>query len=152
MCFLMTTFQEYPHKNLSNFLSFLQKMSNKSYRQKGILLSLLGERNMPKHKPLEKRSGIKMSENVTLSFRTKKDLRDALQQISQEEKRSMSSTMEAILYAHVAARKEFKGVRTFYEHLVKYNFPPGLRVLCYNCNLSLGFFGYCPHQKGTSDI
>jgi hypothetical protein len=22
------------------------------------------------------------------------------------------------------------------------------RVLCYNCNLSIGFYGYCPHQKG----
>ena len=26
------------------------------------------------------------------------------------------------------------------------NFPPGYRILCHNCNMSLGFYGYCPHQ------
>ncbi len=25
--------------------------------------------------------------------------------------------------------------------------PPGYRTLCYNCNASLGRFGYCPHQS-----
>ncbi len=44
-------------------------------------------------------------------------------------------------------RETFKGARTFYEYLVKNNYPEGLNVMCYNCNLSLGFFGYCPHQK-----
>ena len=24
------------------------------------------------------------------------------------------------------------------------NFPAGFRVLCHNCNSSLGFYGYCP--------
>jgi hypothetical protein len=44
-------------------------------------------------------------------------------------------------------RKTFKGARTFCEYLVKNNYPNGLNVMCYNCNLSYGFFGYCPHQK-----
>ena len=26
-------------------------------------------------------------------------------------------------------------------------FPEGYRILCHNCNMSLGFYGYCPHQK-----
>ena len=30
--------------------------------------------------------------------------------------------------------------------LIKNNFPPGFRVLCHNCNQSLGYNGYCPHQ------
>jgi hypothetical protein len=37
------------------------------------------------------------------------------------------------------------GGYTFYGHIVKENYPPGYRVLCYNCNCSLGFIGYCPH-------
>ena len=31
--------------------------------------------------------------------------------------------------------------------LKKYKFPSGYRVLCYNCNLSIGFNGYCPHKE-----
>jgi len=34
----------------------------------------------------------------------------------------------------------------FYQSLIKDGFPPGLRVLCYNCHLARGFSGYCPHQ------
>lgn len=26
-------------------------------------------------------------------------------------------------------------------------FPPDYRVLCYNCNCSMAYKGYCPHQK-----
>ncbi len=33
--------------------------------------------------------------------------------------------------------------------LVRNNFPqePRIRVLCHNCNMARGFYGYCPHQK-----
>lgn len=43
----------------------------------------------------------------------------------------------------------------FYAYLARENFPPGYRVLCHNCNLSLGFFGYCPHtspEKAASTL
>lgn len=26
-----------------------------------------------------------------------------------------------------------------------HGFPDGFRILCHNCNLALGFYGYCPH-------
>lgn len=26
------------------------------------------------------------------------------------------------------------------------NYPPGFRVLCHNCNFSLGTYGFCPHN------
>lgn len=29
--------------------------------------------------------------------------------------------------------------------LVKNSFPDGYRILCHNCNMALGFYGYCPH-------
>ena len=31
--------------------------------------------------------------------------------------------------------------------LAKNNFPEGFRILCHNCNMALGFYGFCPHQK-----
>ncbi len=30
------------------------------------------------------------------------------------------------------------------------DYPTGYRVLCHNCNLSLGFYGYCPHTKEST--
>ena len=32
------------------------------------------------------------------------------------------------------------------SYLRKMNFPKGYRLLCHNCNHSLGAFGYCPHM------
>ena len=31
--------------------------------------------------------------------------------------------------------------------IIKDSFPPTIRILCMNCNLSYGVRGYCPHQK-----
>lgn len=42
-------------------------------------------------------------------------------------------------------KKEFGGGGNINRWLIKNNFPEGFRVLCHNCNLSLGFYGYCPH-------
>lgn len=33
--------------------------------------------------------------------------------------------------------------------LKRKRFPSGYRILCHNCNLSLGFYGYCPHNVKT---
>lgn len=38
----------------------------------------------------------------------------------------------------------------FYSYIIKNNYPDRYRLLCHNCNLSLGFYGYCPHQKGKN--
>jgi hypothetical protein len=35
---------------------------------------------------------------------------------------------------------------SLYDYLLRLGLPEGFRVLCHNCNLSLGFYGYCPHQ------
>ena len=35
----------------------------------------------------------------------------------------------------------------FYRWLKKKKYPKGqFRVACHNCNLSVGFYGYCPHK------
>lgn len=38
---------------------------------------------------------------------------------------------------------------SFYKYLRKNNWPPGYRVICHNCNMSLGCYGYCPHKEGS---
>lgn len=47
-------------------------------------------------------------------------------------------------------RKSFGG-RNYswyiYRDIIEKGFPEGYNVLCYNCNCSIGFHGYCPHQK-----
>lgn len=43
-------------------------------------------------------------------------------------------------------RKEVTGHGThFHIWLEKNGYPEGFRVLCANCNTSMGFHGYCPH-------
>jgi hypothetical protein len=40
------------------------------------------------------------------------------------------------------------GTKQIYKKLLKSEMlTDEYRVLCFNCNLSLGFFGYCPHDK-----
>ena len=49
-------------------------------------------------------------------------------------------------------RKKYKlSGSKIYRWLMRNNYPSGFRVLCYNCNCSLGLIGYCPHgniEKG----
>ena len=52
-------------------------------------------------------------------------------------------------------RKEIRdGVGSYssmYLWLIDNDFPEGFQVLCMNCNTSIGFYGYCPHQKNRQD-
>lgn len=45
-------------------------------------------------------------------------------------------------------KKQLKeeGISIWYW-LQRNNYPSGFRVLCHNCNQSMGAWGYCPHQK-----
>ena len=47
-------------------------------------------------------------------------------------------------------RKLKESGTNLYHWIVKNNYPPGFRVLCFNCNHSMGHYGYCPHK--TSGI
>ena len=33
-----------------------------------------------------------------------------------------------------------------YRMIIRENFPDRYQILCFNCNMALGFFGYCPHR------
>lgn len=43
--------------------------------------------------------------------------------------------------------KEIGGPNRLCEWIIKQNFPDNFRLLCHNCNFSLGQYGYCPHAK-----
>jgi hypothetical protein len=30
--------------------------------------------------------------------------------------------------------------------IIRHNFPDTFRILCHNCNMARGFYGYCPHE------
>lgn len=57
---------------------------------------------------------------------------------------------------HIQGRKNYPrpGGRQYgkalYRWIVKNNFPDGFRILCYNCNCAMGFFGFCPHRENES--
>ncbi len=40
----------------------------------------------------------------------------------------------------------------FYSWLKQQGYPEGYRVLCHNCNMSWGFFGYCPHEEAEKCV
>ena len=49
-------------------------------------------------------------------------------------------------------RKEIGSSGTpMYKWLVKNKYPKGFRVLCHNCNMSIGAYGYCPHQEEKNE-
>ena len=63
------------------------------------------------------------------------------------------SNIEFLCIDHIygGGNKHFKQLKkeglSLYLWLKKNNFPGGFRVLCYNCNNSIGRYGYCPHNK-----
>ena len=38
-----------------------------------------------------------------------------------------------------------KNTNAWYRWIIQNNYPSYLRILCMNCNFSLGMYGYCPH-------
>lgn len=44
-------------------------------------------------------------------------------------------------------RREVGFGPNFYRWLRTHGFPHGYQVLCFNCNLSKGFYGHCPHTQ-----
>lgn len=65
------------------------------------------------------------------------------------------NTIEFLTIDHInndgAEDRKKNGNKTggkLYRWLIKNYFPRGeYQVLCFNCNCSKGFFGYCPHNK-----
>jgi len=45
------------------------------------------------------------------------------------------------------AHRRSAGIKTLTRWLIKNSFPKGFRVLCHNCNMARGIYGYCPHSR-----
>jgi hypothetical protein len=52
----------------------------------------------------------------------------------------------AIDHINGGGREERAKHRSWFYYLKK-NKPTHVRILCHNCNMSMGFYGYCPHDK-----
>ena len=46
--------------------------------------------------------------------------------------------------------KHRKEVSCMYLWARKHDMPPIFRVLCHNCNMAKGVYGYCPHDRDTN--
>jgi len=63
------------------------------------------------------------------------------------EKNNEFLTIDHINGGGTKHRKEIGA--SFYLWLERNNYPNEYRVLCMNCNFSIGIRGYCPHQPKT---
>ena len=66
----------------------------------------------------------------------------------------LESRIEFLAIDHIngggAKKKRELGLRSgtrFYKWVINQGFPSDLRILCHNCNMARGFYGYCPHDK-----
>ena len=44
------------------------------------------------------------------------------------------------------------GGQQFILALRRNGWPKGIRVLCHNCNMAMGFYGVCPHNRSSCNI
>lgn len=57
-------------------------------------------------------------------------------------------TLEHCIPGEGRKHRELKmGAVAILRDLQKRGYPPGYSCLCFNCNLSRGFYRYCPHEK-----
>jgi hypothetical protein len=66
------------------------------------------------------------------------------------------STYEFLCIDHINGggnrqREQLGCSRNFFSWLRKNAYPEGFRTLCHNCNQSIGYNGYCPHQLIPAD-
>lgn len=49
-----------------------------------------------------------------------------------------------------AKHRKILKTRSIGEWLKVKKYPKGFRVLCHNCNMARGIYGYCPHEGGDA--
>lgn len=49
-----------------------------------------------------------------------------------------------------ATHRKQMGTRSIGEWLYSHDYPKGFQVLCHNCNMAKGIYGYCPHKGGDA--
>jgi hypothetical protein len=55
---------------------------------------------------------------------------------------------------HVGVKEDKKSSCRYYRNKIEAGYPNGkYRLLCWNCNATFGFYGYCPHKtNGYSEV
>lgn len=55
---------------------------------------------------------------------------------------------------HIGAKGDDKSSSRYYKNKIEAGYPNGkYRLLCWNCNATYGFYGYCPHKtNGHSEV
>lgn len=65
------------------------------------------------------------------------------------------TTREFLAIDHVdgdgRVERKTRSIQQIMTAIVKQGFPSDYRVLCHNCNQSLGWYGYCPHDNLTTN-
>jgi hypothetical protein len=65
------------------------------------------------------------------------------------------SAVEFLTLDHVngggRAHRRLTSNQGVYHRLRRNGFPPGFRILCFNCNMARGFYGRCPHERASSE-
>lgn len=44
-------------------------------------------------------------------------------------------------------KEKIRGSGDLFLWIIRHDFPDDFRILCHNCNMSKGFYGYCPHER-----
>lgn len=61
------------------------------------------------------------------------------------------SHVEFLCFDHInnngAEHRKKMPDRSIAPWLRRNNYPEGFRVLCHNCNMAIGIYGYCPHEE-----
>ena len=60
-------------------------------------------------------------------------------------------TLDHINGGGIEERKKYPATM-LWRRLRKMGFPTGYRTLCWNCNCSIGMYGYCPHEAERKRI
>ena len=64
------------------------------------------------------------------------------------------SNIEFLCFDHInndgAKHRKQMADRSIAPWLRRNNYPKGFRVLCHNCNMARGVYGYCPHEGGDA--
>lgn len=56
-------------------------------------------------------------------------------------------------HIHGGGREQRKKIKIrWWEWVRKNGYPKTFRVLCHNCNMAIGLYGYCPHKQRQSKL
>lgn len=111
--------------------------------------------NRERHRASSRAYGVAHRDEI--SEKRKKDRRALKQQVLDAYGATCvccrEATFEFLTLDHIngdgAAHRKVHGAgrsNKVYAELIAAGFPPGYRVLCFNCNSARGFYGYCPHH------